>query len=404
MNRRSLNVTNFNWNFPTEIAYGNGRINEVGAIAKNHGKKAMIATYARGGFLDPIIDKVEASLTAAGIEFVTFTGIEPNPRAQTIDKAIEIFKAENCDHVIALGGGSVIDGCKYIAATGFSGGLSWDYVVLGDRTPKEYTGAFPIIAIPTISASGSECNAGGVIQNAETKEKSFSRSAYRFPKVAIVDPELLTSVPMSITKDSCVDIFSHLIEHYLSSHAESEFADRMTEAMILTLKENFDKIINNLQDTEVRGQLALCSIFGWSGLQALGRTGCIPMHSIEMPLSAIYDLPHGRGMAIVIPPYLELMAEKGVFAPRWAKLARRCFGVVEADDNKAAKMLAPAVTAWLKDTGSFMTLSDVNIPSDQFEKMADDIVRMFKGPETNTTPGPRPVTKEEIIKIYEMCK
>jgi len=395
-------LTNFNWNFPTEIAYGNGRINEVGAIAKNHGKKAMIATYERGGFLDPIIDKVEASLTAAGIEFVTFTGIEPNPRAQTIDKAIDMFKAESCDLVIALGGGSVIDGSKYIAATGFSGGLSWDYVVLGDRVPREYTGAFPIISIPTLSASGSECNAGGVLTNAETNEKSFSRSAYRFPKVAIIDPELLTSVPLNITKDSCVDICSHLIEHYLSSHGDSEFADRMTEAMILTLKDNFDKVLNDLKDTEVRGQLALCSIFGWSGLQALGRTGCIPMHSIEMPLSAIYDLPHGKGMTIVIPLYLELMAD--VMPARWAKLARRCFNVTEQDDLKAAKMLAPKVTEWLKDTGSYMTLSDVNIPSDQFEKMADDVVRMFPASEPNTTNGPRPVTREEIIKVYEMCR
>lgn len=395
-------MTNFNWNFPTELVYGEGRISEIGQIAKQYGKKAMIATYARGGFLDPIIDKVEGSLTEAGVESVTFTGIEPNPRAQTIDRAIDQFKAEGCEFVIALGGGSVIDGSKYIAATGFSGGKSWDYVVLGDRQPREYTGAYPIISIPTISASGSECNAGGVLTNAETNEKSFSRSAYRFPKVAIVDPELLTSVPLSITKDSCVDIFSHLIEHYLSSPAESEFADRITEGIILTLKENFDLIINDLSNTEVRGQLALCSIFGWSGLQALGRTGSIPMHSIEMPLSAIYDLPHGRGMTIVIPPYLELMAD--VMPARWAKLARRCFGVTEQDDTRAAKMLSGAVVDWLKSVDAYLTLSDVNIPSDKFEKMADDVVRMFPGSEPNTTTGPRPVTKEEIIKVFEMCK
>ncbi len=393
---------NFNWNFPTEMVYGEGRIKEIGSIAKNYGKKAMIATYARGGFLDPIIDTVEASLTEAGVGFVTFTGIEPNPRAQTIDKAIDMFKAESCDFVIALGGGSVIDGCKYIAATGFSGGKAWDYVVLGDRVPREYTGAYPIIAIPTISASGSECNAGGVLTNAETGEKSFSRSAYRFPKVALIDPALLTSVPLSITKDSCLDIFSHLIEHYLSSHAESEFADRMTEAMILTLKENFDKVIANPKDTEVRGQLALCSIFGWSGLQALGRTGCIPIHSIEMPLSGVYDLPHGRGMTVVMPAYLELMAD--ALPAKWAKLARRCFDVTEQDDMVAAKMLSVKVTEWFKATDSYLTLSDVNIPDDQFERMADDIVRMFPGAEPNTTAGPRPITKEEIIKIYQMCK
>ncbi|WP_214879296.1 MULTISPECIES: iron-containing alcohol dehydrogenase [unclassified Exiguobacterium] len=393
-------MDNFNWNFPTELVYGEGRISEIGKIAKMHGKKAMIATYEKGGFLDPIIDKVESSLNEAGVEFITFTGIEPNPRAQTIDKAIETFKAENCDLVIALGGGSVIDGSKYIAATSFSGGKSWDYVVLGDRVPREYTGAYPIISIPTISASGSECNAGGVLTNSETNEKSFSRSPYRYPKVAIVDPALLTSVPLSITKDSCVDIFSHLIEHYLSSQAESEFADRATEGMILTLKENFDKVIENPNDLDVRGQIALCSIFGWSGFQALGRLGSIPMHSIEMPLSAIYDLPHARGMTIIIPPYLELMAE--TMPSRWAKLARRCFDVVEEDDIKAAKMLSVKVVEWLKSTGSYLTLADVNIPADQFEKMADDVVRMFPGSEPNTTTGPRPITKQEIIKIYEM--
>ncbi len=395
-------MTNFNWNFPTELVYGEGRVKELGTIAKAYGKKAMIATYARGGFLDPIIDTVEASLTEAGIEFVTFTGIEPNPKEHTIDKAVDMFKAENCDFVVALGGGSVIDGSKYIAAVAYSGGKCWDYVVLGSRVPREYTGAFPIIAIPTISASGSECNAGGVLTNSETGEKSFSRSPYRYPKVALLDPALLTSVPVSITKDCCLDIFSHLIEHYLSSHAESEFADRQTEGMILTLKDNFVKVLENPKDLEVRGQLALCSIFGWSGLQALGRTGCIPMHSIEMPLSGIYDLAHGRGMTIVMPPYLELMAD--VMPARWAKLARRCFDVTEQDDAVAAKMLAVEVTKWFKEADAFLTLSDVGIPADKFERMADDVVRMFPSTEPNTTPGPRPITKEEIIKIYEMCK
>ncbi len=395
-------MDNFNWNFPTEMVYGNNRINEVGSIAAEYGKKALIATYERASFLNPIIEKVENSLNSAGIDFVTFSGIEPNPRAQTIDKAIEIFKEENCDFVIALGGGSVIDGAKYIAATGFSGGKCWDYVVLGDRIPREYTGAYPIIAIPTISAAGSECNAGGVLTNSETNEKSFSRSPYRFPKKAIIDPNLLKSVPLEQTKDSCVDIFTHLVEHYLSSNVESEFADRITEGIILTLKENFDKVIKNLDDTEVRGQLALCSIMGWSGLQALGRVGSIPMHSIEMPLSAIYDLPHGRGMRIVLPAYIEFMAE--VLPNRWAKLARRCFDVTEEDDIKAAKMLSSKIVEWLESTKSYIKLSDVNIPSDNFEKMADDVVRMFPGEEANTTKGPRAISKEEIISIYEICK
>lgn len=395
-------MTPFEWNFPTKFCYGPGRIKEVGGIAAAYGKKAMIATYAKGTPLDPIIDIVEASLKAAGLEVVVFTGIEPNPRAQTIDKAIQQFVEEKCDIVIALGGGSVIDGAKYIAATAFSGGKSWDYVVLGSRVAREYTGSFPIISIPTVSAAGSETNAGGVIQNAETNEKSFSRSPYRIPKVAIIDPEILKSLPLKLTKESCIDIFSHLVEHYLSSPAESDFADRMTEGMILCLMENFDKILLNLEDTEARGQLALCASFGWSGLQALGRLGSIPMHSIEMPLSAHYDLPHARGMIVVIPPYLEYMAN--ALPHRWAKLARRCFGVTETDDVVAAKMLSVKVVEWFKRTGSYLTLSDVGIPADKFEAMADDVIRMFPIAGTQTTAGARPVSKEDIIRIYGLCK
>jgi len=392
----------FEWNFPTKLTYGPGRIKEIGSIASGHGKKAMIATYDKGSPLDPVIEIIENSLREAGIEYVTFTGIEPNPRAQTIDKAIEIFNDNKCDMVIALGGGSVIDASKYIAATAFSGGKSWDYVVLGERVPREYTGAFPIISVPTISAAGSESNAGGVIQNAETNEKSFSRSPYRIPKVALVDPEILKSVPKRLTQDSCIDIFSHLIEHYLSSQDESEFADRMTEGMILCLMDNFDKVLENLSDLEVRSQLALCSQFGWSGLQALGRLGSIPMHSIEMPLSAHYDLPHGRGMVIVIPAYLEYMAD--VLPHRWAKLARRCFGVVETDDNKAAKLLPVKVVEWFKRTDSFLTLSDVGIPTDKFEQMAEDVIRMFPIAGTETTAGARPINKQDVINIFELCK
>ncbi|EWH11536.1 iron-containing alcohol dehydrogenase [Catenovulum agarivorans DS-2] len=395
-------MTPFEWNFPTKLTYGPGRIDEVGQIAAEFGKKAMIATYAKGSALDPVIERVESSLRAAGLEVVIFTGIEPNPRAQTIDKATDIFIAEKCDLVIALGGGSVIDGSKYIAATAFSGGKSWDYVVLGERTPREYTGAFPIISIPTISAAGSECNAGGVIQNAETNEKSFSRSPYRIPKVAIVDPEILKSVPLHLTKESCIDIFSHLVEHYLSSHAESEFADRMTEGMILCLMDNFEKIVQNIEDVEVRGQLALCSIFGWSGIQALGRLGCIPMHSVEMPLSAYYDLPHARGMVVVIPAYLEHMAD--AIPHRFAKLARRCFGVTETDDLVAAKLLHVKVREWFKRMDAFLTLSDVGIPDDKFEQMADDVVRMFPGGAPESTAGPRPISKDEIVRIYQLCK
>lgn len=395
-------MDNFEWNFTTQLVYGPGRLAELGEFVKPYGKKVLLATYERNEVFAPLIDKTVAILKNSGCEVVIFDAIEPNPRVTTIDKGIEIFKANNCDSVVALGGGSVIDGSKYIAATAFSGGGSWDYVVLGDRKPREYTGSFPIIAIPTVSAAGSEVNAGGVLSNWETKEKSFSRSEYRIPKVAIIDPEVLATLPLSITKDSCIDIFSHLIERYLSDSDKSDFADRLTEGMIMNLQTNFDILIKEPTNIEARGQVALCSIFGWQGVQALGRMGTIPMHSMEMPLSAHYDLPHGRGMAVVIPPYLEYFAEK--LPNRWAKLARRVFGVTEADDVAAAKLLAPKVIEWFKSVGMYLSLADVNIGDDKFETMAEDVVRMFGDVEADKIASIIPTGKQDIINVYEICK
>jgi len=394
-------MDNFNWNFTTEMVYGPGRLNELGGIAKEYGKKVFLATYERSPALAPLIDRTVAYLEEAGLEVVIFEKIEPNPRAHTIDEGIALFKESGCECIVALGGGSVIDGSKYIAATAFSGGAAWDYVVLGSRTPREYTGAYPIVAIPTVSAAGSEVNAGGVLTNWETKEKSFSRSPYRIPKVAIIDPEVIATLPLSITKDSCVDIFSHLIERYLSDEDKSEFADRITEGLILLLKDSFANIVKDPTDVETRGTLALCSIFGWQGIQALGRMGSIPMHSIEMPLSAHYDMPHGHGMGIVIPPYLKYFADK--LPHRWAKLARRCFDVTEEDDLKAARQLAPAVVEWFKSVDSYFTLSAYGVGDDKFETMAEDVMRMFGDPKTDRISSIIPTSKADMIEIYKLA-
>lgn len=394
-------MDNFEWNFPTKMVYGPGRLAELGSIAKEYGTKVFLATYERSPALAPLIDRTVGYLEAAGLEVVIFEKIEPNPRSHTIDEGIALFNKSGCECVVALGGGSVIDGSKYIAATAFSGGDCWDYVVLGNRTPREYTGAYPIVAIPTVSAAGSEVNAGGVLTNWETKEKSFSRSPYRIPKVAIIDPEVLATLPLSITKDSCVDIFSHQIERYLSDEDKSEFADRITEGLVLMLKDAFAKIVNDPTDIETRGTLALCSIFSWQGIAALGRMGTIPMHSIEMPLSAHYDMPHGHGMGIVMPAYMEYFADK--LPHRWAKLARRCFDVTAENDLDAANQLAPAVREWFKSVDSHFTLSGDGIGDEKFQQMAEDVMRMFGAPEKDRINSIIPTSVHDMVEIYNLA-
>ena len=389
---------NFEWNLPTNIVYGPGELARLGNISKEFGSKAFLATYRPNEKRAWILEKAVSSLEEAGIEVTIFDRIEPNPRAETVDRGVQKFHESGSDFVVALGGGSVIDAAKYISATAFSGGLAWDYVILAERPAKEYTGAHPIVAVPTVSAAGSEANAGGVITNWETKEKSFSRSPYRIPKVAIVDPEVFVTVPKEITADGGVDIFSHLIEHYLSSAAESEIADRITEGLILTTMEYLDRALQDGGDLEARGQLALCALLGWSGIQALGRVGSIPIHFIEHQISGHYDISHGRGMALLLPAYLNHFADAR--PDRWAKLARRIFDVKEDDDLDAARALGAAVAKWLKSIDMHLTFSDLKIGSEKFDQMADDIIRMYGTLDRNKVPGSRPMSRDDILAIF----
>ena len=390
-------MMSFEWSLPTKLTYGVGNLAKVGELTSGIGKKAMVVSYAVQGSGAWIVRTALKSLDDAGCDYVLYDEIEPNPRVTTIDEGVRRFKESGCDYIIAVGGGSVIDAGKYISSTAYSGGSCWDYVILKERKEKEITGAYPIIAVPTVAASGSEANAGGVITNWETNEKSFCRSPYRIPRMAIIDPEVFLSLPRHVTADSGVDIFSHLIEHYLSSDGTSELADRITEGLILTLMENLDKVLEDPNDVDARGELSICSILGWSGLQALGRTGTIPIHFIEHQLSGRFDISHGRGIAIVIPPYLEYFADAR--PDRWAKLARRVFGVTEPDDPTAARMLHTKVREWFESIGMHLTLTDVEIGGDHNEVLTDDIVRMYGTLEGEAVPGSRPMSRRDILNV-----
>ena len=216
--------------------------------------------------------------------------------------------------------------------------------------------------------------------------------------MALVDPEVFVTVPKEITADGGVDIFSHLIEHYLSSPAESEIADRITEGLIFTTMEYLDRALQDGGALETRGPLALCALLGWSGLQALGRMGTIPIHFIEHQISGHYDISHGRGMALIIPAFLNHFADAR--PERWAKLARRIFQVNEDNDLQAAKALGPAVVQWLESIDMHLTFADLEIGADKFELMTDDIIRMYGTLDGNKVPGPRPMSRDDILAIF----
>ncbi|MGA2464175.1 MAG: iron-containing alcohol dehydrogenase [Thermodesulfobacteriota bacterium] len=389
-------MNNFEWSLPTRIVYGPGQLSRLGELVKPYGKKVLFVTYQDKTGLTEIIEKAITFLKKEGLEVSVFDRIEPNPRTTTVDAGVKKLHEFKGDVLVAFGGGSVIDATKFISGTAFSGGSSWEYII-NYWDSKPYTGAYPIVAVPTVSAAGSETNPAGVITNWETKEKSAKRSPYFYPKVALIDPEILASIPRSVTADTGVDIFSHLIEHYFTSPAESEITDRLTEGLALTLMEYLDRALKNGLDLEARGQIALSALLGWSGLQSLGRVGAISLHFIEHQVSAHYDISHGRGLAILFPAYLEYFAEAK--PARWAKLNRRVFGAEGKDDLAVAKALSKNVVTWLRKIGMHLKFSDVGIGSEKFEQMADDVVRIA-GQKDGKVPGPRPMDRSDILEIF----
>lgn len=386
---------NFEWNLPTKIVYGPGQLSQLGAQVKPHGKKVFLVTYEDKTGLTEVVEKAITILKDEGLEVLEFDRVEPNPRSTTVDDGVKKFNEFKGEVLVALGGGSVIDATKFISGTAYSGGNSWEHVV---DASKPFTGAYPIIAIPTVSAAGSETNQWGVLTNWETSEKRSGGSPHFYPKVAFIDPEILASIPPSVTADTGVDIFCHLVEMYFTSPAESEISDRLTEAMVLTLMKNLEIVLKDGSNLEARGQIALSALLGWSGLQSLGRLGAIPLHHIEHQVSAYYDIAHGRGLAILLPAYLEYFAEEK--PSRWAQLNRRVFGAKGDDDLMVAKELSKNVIDWLKKVGRYLKFSDVGIGSEKFEKMADDVVRIV-GSEDGKIAGPRQFDRGEIIEILK---
>lgn len=392
----------FEWQLPTKLIYGAGCVTNVARESLQYGHRAMIVTYLRGNGLDKTLDKVEKSLADIGLESVVFAHIEPNPRSKTIDKAIAMFISNNCDFVIAIGGGSVIDAAKLVAATACCGGVCWDYVMGVNNASNHYNDTYPLIAIPSIAAVGSEANSTAIVVNSNTQEKGIIRSDVLLPKVAVIDPEIQTSVPLRLTQDSCISIFASLLERYLASSNESECADKLIEDMILCLKDNTEKIIYDIDNIEVRSQLARCSTFFCSSKNTNGIQKKASLQYLGMPLSARYDLPYGRSMVLIVVAYLAYFAD--VSPQRLAKLARRCFNVTEQDDIKAAAMLSGEVTKWFKSTHSYLTFGDVGIPNEKFELMAEDAIRLHENAIEDAELGAWSINKQDVINIYNLCK
>jgi len=397
-------MQNFTFYLPTKIIFGPGEIQKIGIEAKNLGEKAIIITGKRSSSEFGIINRVTDYLEKEGIEAIVFDKIEPNPRTTTIDEAGALARKNNCDFVIGLGGGSPMDAAKGVAVAAAEGQPIWDFIYHGQPVVKKVTRALPIIEIPTLAATGSEADSGAVITNWETHEKTVLGSPLLFPRVSIIDPELTVTVPKDYTIDGGIDIICHVIESFFTGDNDTPVQDRFSLSIVRTVMDYLPDVIEDPQDINARGQLSWCSTLALSGMINSGRGGNFPLHAMEHALSAHYDISHGRGLALLLPRLMEFTYPSR--PAKFAFMARELFGIdsERKTELEQARLAIDWMIDFLQSVGRYMKMEDVGIKDDsKFEQMAEDILRLYSMNRQYLN-NPKPIYKDDIIKIFRMAQ
>ena len=396
---RKERIVNFEFHNPTRLIFGSGKVERLGEVLKEFGKKALLVTGGGSIKRSGTFDRVVSSLKAAGVSVVECSGVEPNPRIATVRRGAKIARDEGCDVVIALGGGSTMDASKVMAAAVYYDGDPWDMIFHGQANVHVPEKALPLITVPTLAATGSEMNCGAVITNEETKEKSFVQTACLYPKVALLDPELTVSVPKDQTAYGVCDLITHVTETYFNSTAYTPIQDRFAESVILAAMEYGPKAIANGNDLEAREQIQWAATLALNGWVSSGAGGMgFPVHMIEHTVSAYHDVTHAAGLAIINPSWMRFAAKKN---PRkFVQFAERIFGLESKgpDDLDCALKGIDRFEEFLKSIGCPTRFSELKIDGQLVETYADETLRIV-GDGHGHLSGVPPMSREDIVAV-----
>lgn len=389
---------NFEFQNPTRIVFGVGGLSRLGELTRAHGRRALLVTGGGSVKRSGVFDRAVSSLTAVGISVVECAGIEPNPRLSSVIRGMLTARSENCDVVIALGGGSTMDAAKMIAAAVLYEGDPWDMIFHGQNEVRLPTRALPIITIPTLAATGSEMNNGAVITNEKTTVKSFVQADCLYPRVALVDPGLTVSVPLDQTAFGVCDLITHVTEGYFNGVDGTPLQDRFAEGTILTAIEYGPKALADGRDLEARAQVQWASVVALNGWVQAGTDAGYPVHMIEHVLSAHHDITHGAGLAVVNPAWMRFAAKAR--PARFAQFAQRIFGLTpkRPDDLDCALAGIDRFEAFLRSIGCPTRLSQVKIGEELLTRYAQDTLRIVHD-ENGRLPGRPPMSETDIADV-----
>ncbi len=355
-------MKDFTYYNPTKIEFGKAKEENIGHYIKEANISKVLLVYGMGSIkTNGLYETIIASLEKSGIAYEELDGIVSNPILSRVHDGVKIAKEQNIEAILAVGGGSVADSAKAIAVGAKYDGDVWDFFI----NKAQITEALPVFTVMTLAATASEMNGNSVVMNALTQQKYSISSVLVNPVVSVINPELMSSVSKEYLAYSAVDIIAHTIEVYFTASVHPKFNSRIVESIIKTVIETTEILLENPNDYDARAEFAWVAIQALNGLTPAGTAGgSFPNHMIEHSLSALYNVAHGAGLAVVIPAWMKWHKEQNI--KQYERFAKEIFDETSAD--KGIELLE----SWFAKIGAPVTLKDAGIPREGIQALAQN--------------------------------
>lgn len=386
-------MENFRFKSATRILFGQGLEGQIGQEVAGKYKKVLIHYGGAHVETSGLLARVETSLKGKGLQTVILNGVVPNPRLELVHKGIELCRKEQVDFILAIGGGSAIDSSKAIALGVPYDGDVWDFYT-GSASPVE---ALPVGTILTIPGSGSEMSESSIITHEKKQLKYGIDTELIVPEFSVLNPEMCLTIPPHLMAAGIADILSHLMERYFSPTKQAILSDYLLEGAMRAVIDAGLKLMADPKNVDHAAEIMWSATVAHNGMLSSGRVEDWASHRIEHEISALYDVTHGAGMAMVFPSWMRYVQDENI--ERFSRYAEEVFGIETMEGKKAqAEAGIQALEAFFTDLGLKTRLSDAGVPTDRFEEMAQ------KATQNSEYVGNfKKINAEDIVKILEMA-
>ena len=388
-------MNSFIYNIPTKVYFGENQLGNLGSELRKFGKRVLL-TYGGGSIKrSGLYDRIIEELQSADMEIFELSGIEPNPRIESVREGVKICKEQGIDVLLAVGGGSTIDATKFMAAGASVDHDAWEFF---GANAKPIEQALPIVTILTLAATGSEMDTAGVISNLATGDKLGRLAQPLLPKVSFLDPTLTYSVSKFQTAAGSADIMSHIIEVYFNTQEDLFMLDCVMEGLLKTVVKYAPIAVCEPENYEARANLMWASSWAINGFINGGKRKAWSCHPMEHELSAVYDITHGLGLAILTPRWMEYCLDETT-VDKYVQYGVNVFGIdANLDKMTIAKESIRLTEEFLFDKlGLQRTFTEVGIKREDFRLMAEKACRY------GSIKGFKTLTVEDVERIFEMC-